>query len=84
MWTYGVALEGINGEIAHRAVAALLVIELGRKHRLGAVPGMSPSGSAWFRRQAGPVVPPRWRAERLASRSWPDDAYGDGPSGRSA
>jgi hypothetical protein len=27
MWTYGVALEGINGEIARRAVAALLVIE---------------------------------------------------------
>ena len=35
MWTYGVALEGIKGEIARRAVAALLVVELGRWLRLG-------------------------------------------------
>lgn len=62
MWTYGVALEGINGEIARWAVATLLVIELGRWLRLGAVPacpapaalGFGGRLARWSRRAGGP------------------------------
>ncbi len=36
MSTSGVALEPIDGEIARQAVAALVVIELGRRLRLTA------------------------------------------------
>ena len=81
MWTYGVALEGINGEIARRAVAALLVVELGRWLRLGAVPacpapaalGFGGRLARWSRRAGGPSACPAALGQMTD--------YGDSPPG---
>ncbi len=81
MWTYGVALEGINGEIAGRAVAAWVVIELGRWLRLGAVPACPAPAALGFGGRLERWSPRAGGANVCPAALGQMTDYGDGPPG---